>query len=269
MNTARFVIIALVFGASSFADAPFRIGVFNSMRPGGKGKTYETVYERLKTVPEFKVNYFHALTVAEMEKFDTVVFACIISVGDQKEDWKGEIRSYVELGGSVLLTHDSCGATHALSPSLFPEVETALRRGPSSAIALTDAGKKITPEVKSPFESDWYDMVIMGPGVNGTVLAKNADGEAVAIAGNVDLGNVFAIGSLAGVAANAESAFLIACLRAAAKKAASGTSDPMVRELKKEVIFLKKRVEKLERDTRRIEKNAYNEIQFIKHGGKK
>lgn len=272
-NAVIVTLLAFASSAVAFGDAP-KIGVFNPETPGGRGKSCEQVLKTLGMIESFDVTFTRDLTLENLERFDVVVFSCTQQVGTQPDDWRENLRLFAQTGGGLVLTHDSCGFAHALSPSLFPEVETTLGRSTTNTITPTAEGRAQLGVSNQSFKTSWTRYVTMRKGPDGIVFATDAANAAVVVGGDVDMGKLVAIGFLAGYSDKAknENAFLEACVRWVMKKGEhakiNDERQTLLKSLRKEVILLKKRVEKLENENQESIRELYNEIQYLKNGGK-
>jgi uncharacterized lipoprotein YddW (UPF0748 family) len=110
------------------------------------------------------------------------------------------VRSFVESGGAVLLTHDACGFRY--HPALFPEVTPGgIGRERSSAVTPGAGGALARDVGAEPVAHAHYDHILLAVGGSGKVVARGETG-AVVVAGLVGKGRVVACGVALGIDAD-------------------------------------------------------------------
>jgi hypothetical protein len=105
------------------------------------------------------------------------------------------VRAWVEAGGVLILTHDAVGFRwHARA---FPEIGqgVALSKTRDLKIGENEFGLSA-----GAWQHEYPDHVVIEPGTNGKVLARNKEGKAVLVGGNQGKGKVFLYGALLGYA---------------------------------------------------------------------
>jgi hypothetical protein len=110
------------------------------------------------------------------------------------------VRSFVESGGGVLLTHDACG--YRYHPALFPEVTPGgIGRERSSAVSPRPGGALARDVGTEPVAHAHYDHILLAVGGSGKVAARGETG-AVVVAGALGKGRVVACGIALGIDAD-------------------------------------------------------------------
>lgn len=268
---ARFLFIVIASAPAFFAAqaAPVKVGVFKQTPYLDRFPLAANVLEALSDSEAFAPSFFSALTPDAIAPFDVLVFPCVKNVGEQTGDWRTVIRDSVADGKGVVLSHDSCGLAHALSPALFPEVATCVERAAAYPIDLTAPGQRALPTAPKSFAPSLSDYVTMTPGPKGTVWAADRKKAAVIVAGEWDKGKVLAIGAL--LAFDPKNADETKLLRAGVKWAATrgvkaakmGAVDPQrVRKLEYEIAQLKQEIQDLKAKLTEQSAVLYNLIQM-------
>ncbi len=276
MKTYILMIFVFCFSLSGFAEGKIvKAGIFNPDLKIDRGLTCLTVYKNLQQLSGIEVGYVKELTIDTLSKYDVVIFSCVHLVGTQPTEWKDNIRSYVEIGGSVILTHDSCGFAHALSPSLFPELFKPTGRSVNSDFFLTDEAKKLLNFSADSVKFTYFQYVVMEKGPEGIALAKDSSGAVCAAAGYCGAGKVVGIGALADgwdKPTAQETEFMAACIRwAGDKKTMAKSPEEMEKLLRKnsaELLILRKQFDRLSSETAEQLNDLYNQVQYMKYGGK-
>ena len=105
------------------------------------------------------------------------------------------LRDWVAAGGVLLLTHDAVGFRwHARA---FPEIGQGIALSKTRDVEVVENTFGLS---LGKWQHEYPDHVIIEPGKNGSVLARNQEGQAVLVGGNFGKGKVFLYGALLGYA---------------------------------------------------------------------
>ena len=105
---------------------PFAVGLYSL----GYYRGWE---DGLAGVPGIRTATFADPTRQDLEAFDVIVFPAANDLGDTSEDWRENVRQFVEQGGGVIFSHNSVGRipSSAFGKPLFPDVCA----GPAGVVA--------------------------------------------------------------------------------------------------------------------------------------
>lgn len=175
---------------------PIRIGVYHQ-------GYYRGLVNGLEGIPGWEVVPIEDITQAALKGLDVMIFSAASDVGDVTEDWRANVRRFVEAGGSAVFLHNSVGrsAGSALARPVFPEIcdgfdaqvvgqeqLTAKTNHPALPI---DKGQSIT--------HTYWDHLTVRPGEQGAVLLTNHTDKAVMVVGDVKEGKVVYSGQIFGL----------------------------------------------------------------------
>ena len=190
------LIFALVAGAcTTQAGEEIRVGVYPGVGDAG-------IVEALDAVEGVHAGVLETYAPDLLGGFDCVVIphGKNVSIRDEMRPWRSILRRYVELGGTVILTHQAVGSGGVFEgQELFGEIETAagrkdawsFRRAPGSTHPLA---RRLPAWIRHAY----CDHITMYPGPLGQVICTDAEGDATVVAGSFGKGRVVAIGALLG-----------------------------------------------------------------------
>jgi hypothetical protein len=176
---------------------PMRIGLYATGFSRG-------VAESLSGVPGVKVISIADPTRAELANCDVLMFCAPNEMGDTFEDWRQNVKAFVENGGGVIFTHNSVGraASSAFGTPLFPEIcagyggQAVGKKTLTAAVAHPALG---TLQPDNTLEHIYTDHLWAKPGATGEVLLRDVDGHTVMVAGTVGKGRVIYTGQIFGI----------------------------------------------------------------------
>ena len=185
---AVFVISSLCNLAPA-ADGPLRVGVYQYLGSVG-------ILEALRAAPGVSCEELDRLDVGTLFQYDVIALPTIRGMVDRS--WEDALEAYVRCGGGLLLQHNAAGY-RGWHRALFPELFTDGGSSRQREITVADADDPAVAGVPAQFKQDYQDHVVLTPGHSGRVLAHDADGAAVTVAGEVEQGRVIGSGLLPGV----------------------------------------------------------------------
>ncbi|MHC4871759.1 MAG: DUF7408 domain-containing protein [Planctomycetota bacterium] len=189
-KTVQVLLTASMFLFSSAAfGAAVKVGLYSST--GSKG-----MKACLDQNKDFSVTVIEKLNSDIVFNYDVIVLGSV--KGGISREWTDAIRSFVKSGGGLLLNHDATGF-RGWRESLFPDLFKGSGKSRNKKITLQ--GKhQVTAGVSAEFEHGYMDHITLTPGAKGTVVLKDSDGKAVAVAGNDEFGRVLGCGMIVGYA---------------------------------------------------------------------
>lgn len=176
----------------------FRIGVY-SMNLG----LYRGVVDSFKGIPGIKIEPFNDPTKKELKKYDVIIFPACNDMWDTTEDWRENVKEFVNAGGGVIFSHNAVGriSSSAFGNTLFPEIcsgyagQLANRR----VLEATEAHPATGLEKDRKFEHEYNDHIFIKPGPEGKVLLKDELGKPVMTVGVCGKGRVIYTGQIFGI----------------------------------------------------------------------
>ncbi len=135
---------------------------------------------------------------------DTVVLPQPKVGGIVGDEHVAALRTFVEGGGGLVVTHDSVGFRD--QPIIIPEVCAGGLEKADVAEWVTAGGHPVTAGIAAGERhgQSYYDQILLEPGEQGTVVARNAETEdPIAVAGSFGEGRYVALGLAVGLAEDA------------------------------------------------------------------
>lgn len=178
-----------------FTGKGIKVGIW------GEGYGAGGIMAALRAAKGVDPRYFQRVEPAVLAPCEVVVFPQARRTAGKLG--KGEVdalRGFVRRGGGLLVTHDAVGDRGL--PALFPSICAGGTGHVKRAECITaDGAARIGVKAGVKFAHAYYDHVIVEPGASGWVAARDADGQAVVIAGQVGRGRYVANGMATGLAA--------------------------------------------------------------------
>lgn len=178
---------------------PVVLGVYRRGGSFDKG-----ILQSLTMVPGMRVQSFDDPTAAELAQFDAIMFPGTSDMWDTKEDWRANIRQFVERGGGVIFSHNAVGryGGSAFAEPLFPEIcagyaeQVVKQRHLRAATAHPAVGPLPAGQV---FKHEYADHLTIRQGPQGVVVLVNRQDAPVMIVGEYGRGRVVYTGQIFGV----------------------------------------------------------------------
>lgn len=149
----------------------------------------------LQTAPNASPYLFHQLRSEHWREAQVLILPQLRDVQEFSPQAVTALRDWVKQGGVLLLTHDAVGFRwHARA---FPEIGQGALLSKTREVEVLENGFGLAP---GTWQHEYPDHVTIVPGVDGQVLARDKDGQAVLVGGNVGKGKVFLYGALLGYA---------------------------------------------------------------------
>lgn len=176
---------------------PIRIALY-------AGGFYEGVQESLVDVPGMRLELMEDPTRDALRDCDVLFFAAAGDVRDTTEDWRENLRLFVENGGGAVFTHNSVGRypSSALGKPVFPEICAGyggrlVDRRTLCVSAQHSAAGDLEPA--RTLDHEYADHLEVNPGPHATVVLENAEGHPVMVVGRVGKGRVVYTGQIFGI----------------------------------------------------------------------
>lgn len=198
MRTTRTVSIlfAIVVSVAVAGAASIDVGVMDVEKVEGKGYGERGISQALGEHPDFKAQWFSDLSAETLAKFDVIVVANAYDLGKQPEGWEKTLRSYVENGGGLVITHN-CPA--AKSEEIFSEIVTGVNKHVGQRIpSFTDHALTFG---MNAFDTAFGDHREITPGPDGEVVIRNPVDEPVCVVGQIGEGRLVRLGPCIGLGA--------------------------------------------------------------------
>lgn len=106
------------------------------------------------------------------------------------------VEAYVRDGGGLIAIYDSCGRGGG---SAIPDVWSFVGMADDGGFTLSDTRHPITKEITNEIATTYGDYAVLKAGRNGAVLARDAKGRDVVVAGPHGTGRAVAIGTFPGM----------------------------------------------------------------------
>lgn len=188
--------IVVAMSACAATSAAISVGVFDADVAGGRGYGERGIYQALSEHPEFTSELFTSITAETLAKYDAVVFANVYEPGEQVDGWQQLLRSYVDGGGGLIVTHN-CSAVKC--PETFPEIDGGIEKCVGQHIGSFE-NHPITFGITA-FDTAFGDHRIINPGSEAEVLMRNSVDRPAGVAGEVGQGRVARLGPCIGLSA--------------------------------------------------------------------
>ena len=208
MKQLVFVTVALsVLCVTAVADRDVpRVGVYRPAALEADLYGANGIYEALVEAEGMEVALLLGFDPQQMKRFDVIVLSGVHELPDTERlrPYREILRKYVELGGSVLLAHASCGypgfPKRPFADPLFPEVLHAPGRMDSFEMIPEAIDHSVLNGLKGPIRHGYCDHLQLAAGPSGTVLARDAQGKPTVVAGSFGRGRVVGMGNPVGYA---------------------------------------------------------------------
>ncbi len=182
---------------ASLPPTTFSVGLYSL----GYYKGWES---GLVGVPGVQAGLFSDPTQQELKAFDVIVFPAARDMGDTSEDWRENVRQFVERGGSVIFSHNSVGRlpSSAFGNSLFPDIcagyDNQIAKEP--ILTVSAAHPALDPlNAGDTFTQEYHDHLSIRPGPEGKVLLRDSMGNPVLVVGTYGKGRVIYTGQIFGM----------------------------------------------------------------------
>jgi len=165
---------------------------------GGYGS--EGLLQALRAADEVEAKPVYQFTAGFLEPCDVLVFPQLRGKTDVlTTEIVQQLRGFVEAGGGLLVTHDAVGMRS--HPAIFPEVAKGLDRPVKETKMIVAAEHPLTAGMKlgDEFDHAYYDHIPLAVDENGTVVIKDADGNAVVACAEIAKGRYVASGIALGL----------------------------------------------------------------------
>ncbi|OGV48694.1 MAG: hypothetical protein A2017_04280 [Lentisphaerae bacterium GWF2_44_16] len=176
---------------------------FGIYTPHNRKAFFKGILEALSNIPGLKVSVFDDITKEIVKKYDVIIFPAADDVGDTTEDWRVNIRKFVENGGGVIFSHNSVGRFpgSAFDKPLFPEICEGFERQHADRTLIVSGEHKALGEFSEgyKFEHAYNDHMDIKAGPEGKTLLTDNEGRAVMFAGSVGKGRVIYTGEIFGL----------------------------------------------------------------------
>lgn len=150
----------------------------------------------LQSTPGVNAYLFHQLEdKTHWHEAEVLLLPQLRDVQELTPQVVADLRGWVAQGGIIVLTHDAVGFRwHA---RIFPEIGQGIARSATREVEVLKNGFGFTP---GKWQHEYPDHIVIAPGAEGKVIARNQDGKAVLVGGSFGKGKVFLYGALLGYA---------------------------------------------------------------------